>query len=124
MSRPHGCGQIVNSGIRSDTIIEVQASDLLIEARQRSGLSRRELARRAGTSQATLAAYESSRVSPSVPVLERILRSAGFILEAKLVEANEFERGVVLRDLLELADAFPWADPGPLSFPILAEHLR
>ena len=41
-----------------------------------AGLSRRELARRAGTSAATLAKYERGEVSPSSATLERILDSA------------------------------------------------
>jgi transcriptional regulator with XRE-family HTH domain len=97
---------------------------LLVEARQRAGLSRRELARRAGTSQATLSAYEHERVNPSVQVLERVLRAAGFVLEASLVSADDLERGRILEELLELAEAFPWRDPGQLEFPILAEALR
>ncbi|MEI6403186.1 MAG: helix-turn-helix transcriptional regulator [Actinomycetota bacterium] len=42
----------------------MHASALVVEARLRSGLSRRELARRAGTSAATLAAYEAGRITP------------------------------------------------------------
>jgi transcriptional regulator with XRE-family HTH domain len=49
-----------------------------VEARRRSGLSRRELARRAGTSPATLAAYEAGRITPSVDTLDRLLDAPGF----------------------------------------------
>jgi transcriptional regulator with XRE-family HTH domain len=49
---------------------------LLTNARERAGLSRAELARRAGTSRPTLSAYEHGRVSPSLQTLERILAAA------------------------------------------------
>jgi len=86
-------------------------------------MSRRELARRAGTSSATLAAYEAGRVVPSVAVLDRIVRAAGLTSELRLHAApfDELERAQELEALLDLADAFEWADRGPLRFPVLAE---
>lgn len=53
-------------------------------ARLRSGLSQRELATRAGTSQPTLAAYETGRKAPSLKTLMRILKAAGFELRMRL----------------------------------------
>ena len=50
---------------------------LLREARRDPGLSQRELARRAGTSQPTLARYEAGHAVPTLATLERILASAG-----------------------------------------------
>src|SRR5437870_1272833 len=46
-------------------------------ARHRAGLSQAELAARAGTSQATISAYESGRKTPSVATLERLLAASG-----------------------------------------------
>lgn len=57
------------------------------QARTRSGLTQAELARRAGTSQPALAAYESGAKSPSVRTLEKIVRAAGFTLSATLTPA-------------------------------------
>lgn len=102
----------------------MKPDQLLLEARRRSGLSRRELARRAGTSQATLFAYEHGRIRPGIDVLERILLAAGFALEARLVSADEVERGRILAELLDLAEQFPWRPRGPLAFPILAGPAR
>jgi transcriptional regulator with XRE-family HTH domain len=48
----------------------------IVSRRHDAGLSRRELARRAGTSAATLGKYESGVVTPGVETLERILDSA------------------------------------------------
>jgi transcriptional regulator with XRE-family HTH domain len=61
------------------------ASQLLIEARQRAGLSQRALARRARTAQSVVARIESGASSPSWQTLERLLRGAGFALSAALV---------------------------------------
>jgi predicted transcriptional regulator len=58
---------------------------LLIEARKRSGLSQRTLARRARTSQSVIARIENGTVSPSWTTLERLLRRSGFELQAALV---------------------------------------
>lgn len=58
-----------NRGIDRPTIIEL--------ARRSSGLAQAELARRAGTSQSTLSAYERRRKAPSLEVTERLLRAAG-----------------------------------------------
>lgn len=53
---------------------------IILDARRGSGLSQRELAERAGTSQATLSAYERGLKSPSLRVAERILEAAGYRL--------------------------------------------
>lgn len=53
----------------------------------------RALARRAGTSHSTLAAYEAGRKAPSLATLERIVKAAGFELsvEARPGRGHEFE---------------------------------
>ncbi|MGH2755143.1 MAG: helix-turn-helix transcriptional regulator [Actinomycetota bacterium] len=53
------------------------AGNLIKVARHDSGLSQRKLARRAGTSQATISAYESGSKSPTLDTLARIVRAAG-----------------------------------------------
>jgi transcriptional regulator with XRE-family HTH domain len=52
-----------------------RATFVLREARRAAGLSQRELARRAGTSSATLSRYESGAISPTVSTLDRLLRA-------------------------------------------------
>lgn len=59
------------------------ASGLLIAARIEAGLSQRQLAERAGTSAATLAAYESGRREPRLSTLTRILDAAGYELRLR-----------------------------------------
>lgn len=53
------------------------ASILITRAREAAGLSKAELAERAGTSRPTLSAYEHGRVSPTLDTLDRILGVAG-----------------------------------------------
>lgn len=60
------------------------AARLLVEARQRAGLTQRALARGAGTSQSVVARIENGTASPTWQTLEQLLRSAGFELSATL----------------------------------------
>jgi transcriptional regulator with XRE-family HTH domain len=64
---------------------ESAAAQLLIEARERSGLSQRALAHRARTAQSVIARIEKGTVSPSWKTLERLLHHTGFELKASLV---------------------------------------
>jgi transcriptional regulator with XRE-family HTH domain len=56
------------------------AMNLLERARRLAGLSRSELARRAGASRPTLAAYAAGTKSPNLSTAERIIQAAGFDL--------------------------------------------
>lgn len=93
----------------------------IVEARHRSRLSLRSLAGRAGTSHATVAAYESQRVSPSLDTFERIVSAAGFVVEVALIgRVTDPGRGDELAEVLELAEAFPARHEPSLTFPLLA----
>ena len=104
----------------------MDAGSLIRSARERSGLSRRELARRAGTSASTLAAYEADRSAPSVATLERVLAAAGSRLEVSLRPAalDEEGRAAEIERLLTFADEVPLNRTGPLRYPPLAELQR
>ncbi len=94
---------------------------MLREARRRRNLSRRELARRGGTSAATLAAYEAGSSVPSVATLTRLLRAAGFEPEAALRPAaatDEQELAQKIQALFAFVDVLPRARRGPLTFPV------
>jgi transcriptional regulator with XRE-family HTH domain len=60
------------------------AADIIRVARLRAGLSIRELARRAGTSHATLSRYEHGTVQPSFTTVERIVGACGLELRVHL----------------------------------------
>jgi uncharacterized protein len=66
----------------------VDAAELLREARSSAGLTQAELARRAGTSQAMVARYETGVASPTARTLRRLLRAAGRDLELSTVSAQ------------------------------------
>lgn len=53
------------------------SSALLSAAREAAGMSKTDLAQRAGTSRPTLSAYEHGRVSPTLETVERILAATG-----------------------------------------------
>jgi transcriptional regulator with XRE-family HTH domain len=86
-------------------------------------LSLRALAERAGTSHATLAAYEAGRAVPRVDTLDRILRAAGYATDidvARRADATDAERsakGQELLEALELAAMFPARHARRLRFP-------
>ena len=99
----------------------MNAAAALRTARHRAGLSLRELATRAGTSHATLVAYEAGRKVPSVETFDRILRAAGYAPTVELTPnvggADRRERGRELHEVLDLAAKFPARHSAKLAFP-------
>lgn len=59
-------------------------ADLIVEARKRANLTQRELAERAGTTQSSIARWESARSEPSFANVIRLLRLCGFVLDVHL----------------------------------------
>jgi transcriptional regulator with XRE-family HTH domain len=91
----------------------MDAQHVIRAARTRANLGLRELARRAGTSHATLSAYEAGTKIPRVDTVVHIVRAAGFELDAVLaprpdatVEERE-RKGRQLEEVLVLASQFP-----------------
>ena len=101
----------------------MDAARTLRRARVEAGLSLRVLAERAGTSHATLAAYEAGRAVPRVDTLDRILRAAGFATDievARRPDATYGERQAKAHELwlaLELAAMFPARHASRLRYP-------
>ena len=58
---------------------------LVREARSRAGLTQRELAARAGTSQSVVARIEAGQTRPGSGTLRRLLEAAGLELRVELV---------------------------------------
>ena len=67
------------------------AGNLIKLARRDAALSQRELARRAGTSQAAIGAYESGKRSPTLETLARIVRAAGQDLRIQVVAYDDHD---------------------------------
>lgn len=113
--------------IQPDMLPLVDAALRLREARRLAGLSQAELACRAGTSQATVSAYESARKQPSVATLSRLLAAAGARLtvehgRAPIVlpsPADHARTGRVLSDVLSLAASLPVRHERRLRYPPL-----
>jgi transcriptional regulator with XRE-family HTH domain len=64
------------------------ASWLLQNARERAGLSQRQLAKKARTAQSVVARIELGETSPSWSTLARLLKAAGFNLSAGLLRIS------------------------------------
>jgi transcriptional regulator with XRE-family HTH domain len=104
----------------------MNAAATLREHRLRSGITQAELARRAGTSQATVSAYEAGRKQPTVETYGRLLAALGAHLEvapgapARRPSAAELRRrGRTLIEVIGLAAALPTRHEPGLSFPRL-----
>lgn len=67
------------------------AGDLIRVAREETGISQRELAKRAGTSQAAISAYEAGKKSPTLETLARIIRATGMDLAIRLEPASDHD---------------------------------
>ena len=106
----------------------MDAGDAIKRARLRAGLTQHALAARAGTSQATISAYESGRKRPSLETLDRILGATGARLAVVPSQREVREptprdlarRGRILRDVMDLADALPSKHKPTLEFPRVA----
>ena len=64
--------------------MKTMPGNLLHEARERAGLTQRELARRAGTAQSVVARIELGVTDPGSGTLSKLLAAAGFQLIARL----------------------------------------
>ena len=95
-------------------------------ARRRAGISQAELAARAGTSQATVSAYETGRKAPSVATLARLLTATGSRLTVEpgvlreVSRADHARAARALADVLALAEALPKRHNPELRYPRLA----
>jgi transcriptional regulator with XRE-family HTH domain len=76
----------IESGIIGGAVKSAAAASLIHDARIRAGLSQRQLARRAKTSQAVISAYENGRRDPGFAHTLEILRAAGFDLDMRLMQ--------------------------------------
>ncbi len=101
-------------------------------ARARAGLTQAELARRTGTSQATVSAYEHGRKQPSAETLGRLLAATGArlavvpgsnaVVRPSAAQLARAGRGLV--DVMLLAEALPTRHDPRLRFPPAASFAR
>ena len=95
----------------------------LRRAREDAGLSQQELARRAGTSQATISAYENGAKEPSLRTLDRLLAATGARLAiepgAPGWPRDPDAAGSRFAEVLALAESLPARRRGKLRYPRL-----
>jgi transcriptional regulator with XRE-family HTH domain len=77
----------------------MNGSHLVREARRRAGLSQKQLAERAGTTQSAIARVESGTTAPSMERISELARACGFDLEVHLVPADDHAWSMVKRNL-------------------------
>lgn len=88
---------------------------LIRSVRRRSGLTQAELARRAGTSQPVVSAYERGRRDPTYTTLRKLVEASGERLRLTASApssdlrppSDAAEHATRLLDVLSLADAIP-----------------
>jgi transcriptional regulator with XRE-family HTH domain len=105
----------------------VDAATLLAESRRRSGLTQREVARRARTSAAAVCLYETGQRVPRVDTLARLVAATGSTLALSAPPQAPIDlaaNGRALADLLRLADALPHASSDRIAGPALASLAR
>lgn len=85
----------------------------------------RELARRAGTSHATISAYEHGTKSPTAATIDRIVRAAGCEVMISLTtrSAPADRRGEELEAVLQLAGQFPARHRPQLDLPVFGREV-
>jgi len=102
------------------------------DARREAAISQAALAALAGTSQATLSAYEAGGKAPTVETLERLLSACGYRLRAEAAprgirrpSEQEFERrGRTLSQAISLAESLPARREPRLRYPRISELMR
>jgi transcriptional regulator with XRE-family HTH domain len=88
-----------------------RVAELLKYARQKAGLSARELARRVGSSHSTILAYEAGKKVPVTTTFMRLIHACGysidFSLSPRLRGDEDNPKGAELQAVLDLAAEFP-----------------
>jgi transcriptional regulator with XRE-family HTH domain len=85
-------------------------ADIVREARRRAGLTQAALAARAGVPKSTVGRIETGARTPSVELVERLVRAAGLLVMVSLTEPDPgtdsmFERTLRRTPAQRLADA-------------------
>jgi transcriptional regulator with XRE-family HTH domain len=107
--RASGMGYFSSSS-QLATVLIMSIATIVREARRRAGLTQAELAERAGVPRSTVARIESGARTPSVELVERLVRAAGLEVTVALSEpdpgtASMFERTLRRTPAQRLADA-------------------
>ncbi len=74
---------------------QLTAANLLRTARQQAGMNQRQLAKKARTAQSVIARVELGDTNPSLPTLERLLKAAGYKLNAEIERIRVVDRSLL-----------------------------
>lgn len=74
--------------------MEWAAGEVIRGARQRSGMSQAELARRARVSQPVISAYETGSREPGMAMLAKLVEASGHRLQVEVIPLPEVSRGL------------------------------
>jgi transcriptional regulator with XRE-family HTH domain len=110
--------------------VPVEPADLLRSVRRRQRITQAELARRAGTSQPVISAYERGHRDPTYRTLLRLVEAGGERLRIDSVRppadlpppVDVHDHAYRLGEVLGLAEAFPFRRSGPLVAPRLVSR--
>ena len=75
------------------------AAGLVRTARAKANMTQTELGNAAGIKQQAVSAYETGRIEPTLPTLQRLVAAAGFELRVRLEPLNDHDASVT--ELLE-----------------------
>lgn len=67
------------------------AAGLIRLARSKANLTQQKLANRAGVTQQTVSAYETGRMDPTLPSLDRLITAAGLEMRIRLVPLDNHD---------------------------------
>lgn len=70
------------------------SGELLRTAREDSGLSQTDLARRSGVAQSVVSSYEADKRQPALPTLSRLIEATGHTLSLTVQRSNPLVRGL------------------------------
>ena len=79
-------------------------TSLLREARERAGLTQKQLADRSGIAQSTISAYEAGKREPGLEALRKLLNAAGFDLALRQRTPTPEEAGRIALSLWDFGD--------------------
>ena len=111
---------------RSQSDQYARGAQFLIDSRLQAGLTLRAAATLAGTSHATLSAYEQGHKSPTLQTFLRVVESYGYAVDMvrhkRIRSANGLPRGDELIAALRLAEQFPARVAEHLDAPVFGRR--
>lgn len=99
----------------------MEASEVIREVRQLTGLTQRALAGLAGTTQSTIAAYETGAKHPTTSTLDRIVRAGGVELSWAVVRRVPYQPMTLVDLAASLSEADSDQDRRLLTLEFLQE---